>query len=60
MISPDNYLHVKEKYEIRLNKMIEYADSDGHCRSVYLLDYFVKNQTGVESAMFAEKGMSWN
>jgi ATP-dependent DNA helicase RecQ len=40
MISPDNYLHVKEKYEIRLNKMIEYADSDEHCRSVYLLNYF--------------------
>ena len=40
MISPENYLHVKEKYEIRLNKMIEYADSEGHCRSVYLLDYF--------------------
>jgi ATP-dependent DNA helicase RecQ len=40
MISPDNYLHVKEKYEIRLNRMIEYADSDGHCRSVYLLNYF--------------------
>ncbi len=40
MISPDNYLHVKEKYEIRLNKMIEYADSDSHCRSVYLLRYF--------------------
>jgi ATP-dependent DNA helicase RecQ len=40
LISPDNYLHVKEKYEVRLNKMIEYADSDGHCRSVYLLDYF--------------------
>ena len=40
MISPDNYLHVKEKYEIRLNKMLEYADSKGHCRSVYLLDYF--------------------
>jgi ATP-dependent DNA helicase RecQ len=40
MISPDNYLHVKEKYEIRLNKMIEYADSDSHCRSVYLLNYF--------------------
>lgn len=39
-ISPDNYLHVKEKYEIRLEKMIEYADSDGHCRSVYLLNYF--------------------
>ena len=40
MISPDNYLHVKEKYEIRLNKMIEYADSNAHCRSVYLLNYF--------------------
>ena len=40
MISPDNYLHVKEKYEIRLNKMIEYADSESHCRSVYLLNYF--------------------
>jgi ATP-dependent DNA helicase RecQ len=40
MISPDNYLHVKEKYEIRVNKMIEYADSDSHCRSVFLLNYF--------------------
>jgi ATP-dependent DNA helicase RecQ len=40
MISPDNYLHVKEKYEIRMNKMIEYADSNNHCRSVFLLDYF--------------------
>lgn len=40
LISPDNYLLVKEKYEIRMNKMIEYADSDGHCRSVYLLNYF--------------------
>ena len=40
MISPDNYLHVKEKYEIRLERMIEYADSDSHCRSVYLLNYF--------------------
>jgi ATP-dependent DNA helicase RecQ len=40
MISPDNYLHVKERYEIRMNKMVEYADSDSHCRSVYLLNYF--------------------
>jgi ATP-dependent DNA helicase RecQ len=40
MISPENYLHVKEKYEIRLEKMIGYADSDSRCRSVYLLDYF--------------------
>ncbi|MBE3084987.1 MAG: RecQ family ATP-dependent DNA helicase, partial [Bacteroidetes bacterium] len=39
-ISPDNYLQVKEKYEIRLNRMIEYADSDNRCRSVTLLDYF--------------------
>jgi ATP-dependent DNA helicase RecQ len=40
MISPENYLHVKEKYEIRMNRMIEYADSDNRCRSVLLLDYF--------------------
>ena len=40
LISPENYLHVKEKYEIRLNRMIEYADSDNQCRSVILLDYF--------------------
>jgi ATP-dependent DNA helicase RecQ len=40
MISPENYLHVKEKYENRLDRMIEYADSDNHCRSVYLLNYF--------------------
>jgi ATP-dependent DNA helicase RecQ len=40
LISPDNYLHVKEKYEIRLNKILEYADSETHCRSVFLLDYF--------------------
>jgi ATP-dependent DNA helicase RecQ len=40
MISPDNYLHVKEKYELRVSRMIEYADSDSHCRSVYLLNYF--------------------
>jgi ATP-dependent DNA helicase RecQ len=40
IISPDNYLHVKEKYELRLERMIMYADSDNHCRSVFLLDYF--------------------
>jgi ATP-dependent DNA helicase RecQ len=40
MTSPENYLHVKEKYEIRMNRMIEYADSDHHCRSVFLFDYF--------------------
>lgn len=40
LISPENYLHVKEKYELRLEKMIDYADSDSRCRSVVLLDYF--------------------
>jgi ATP-dependent DNA helicase RecQ len=40
MISPENYLHVKEKYILRLNKMIDYADLNTRCRSVTLLDYF--------------------
>ncbi|MBK7132415.1 MAG: RecQ family ATP-dependent DNA helicase [Bacteroidales bacterium] len=40
LISPENYLHVKEKYEVRLNKMIDYAESETRCRSVQLLDYF--------------------
>jgi ATP-dependent DNA helicase RecQ len=39
-ISPENYLEVKEKYEIRLNRMIDYAESENRCRSVMLLDYF--------------------
>lgn len=40
MISPENYLYVKEKYIQRLNRMIEYAESKNRCRSVMLLDYF--------------------
>ena len=40
MISPENYLQVKEKQIIRLNKMIDYADFNTKCRSVVLLDYF--------------------
>ena len=40
LISPENYLHVKEKYEIRLNKIIEYAESEDRCRSVTILNYF--------------------
>ncbi len=40
MISPDNYLHVKEKYTLRLEKMIDYAETRNRCRSVILLDYF--------------------
>ena len=40
LISPENYLHVREKYEIRLNRMIDYAESENRCRSVTILDYF--------------------
>ena len=40
VISPDNYRLVKEKYVLRLNKMIEYAEMNNRCRSVILLDYF--------------------
>lgn len=40
VISPENYLRVKEKYENRLSRMIDFADSDERCRSVMLLDYF--------------------
>lgn len=39
-ISPENYLEVKEKYLQRLEKMIEYAESETRCRSVILLGYF--------------------
>ncbi len=39
-ISPENYLHVKEKYLLRLEKMLEYAESQNRCRSVILLEYF--------------------
>ena len=40
LISPENYLHVREKYEIRLNKMIDYAESENRCRSTAILEYF--------------------
>jgi ATP-dependent DNA helicase RecQ len=39
-ISPDNYSRVKDKYVLRLNKMIEYAEMNNRCRSVVLLEYF--------------------
>jgi ATP-dependent DNA helicase RecQ len=39
-ISPGNYIQVKEKYEVRLNSMIDYVESENRCRSVTLLDYF--------------------
>ena len=40
LISPENYLNVKEKYINRLNRMLDYAESTRRCRSVILLDYF--------------------
>ena len=40
LISPENHFHVMEKYEIRLEKMIEYAESENRCRSAVILDYF--------------------
>jgi ATP-dependent DNA helicase RecQ len=40
LISPDNYSRVKDKYILRLNKMIEYAEMNNRCRSVVLLEYF--------------------
>jgi ATP-dependent DNA helicase RecQ len=40
LISPENYLHVREKYEVRLNKMIDYAESENRCRSTTILGYF--------------------
>lgn len=39
-ISPDNYLRVKEKYEYRIGKMLEYVENETRCRSSVLLDYF--------------------
>ena len=40
VISPDNYTRLKEKHIIRLEKMIEYAESKSKCRSMMLLGYF--------------------
>ncbi len=40
MISPDNYINVKEKFIGRMNSMLDYAESSSRCRSVILLDYF--------------------
>ena len=40
MISPENYLQVREKHIFRIGKMIDYAEFNTKCRSVTLLDYF--------------------
>ena len=39
-ISPENYLNVKEKYEMRLGKMLEYVENETRCRASILLEYF--------------------
>lgn len=39
-ISPENYQHKRERYEFRLNAMLNYAYSLSSCRSKLLLDYF--------------------
>jgi ATP-dependent DNA helicase RecQ len=40
VISPDNYLTVKERHAERIQGMIDYADYNTRCRSVILLEYF--------------------
>jgi ATP-dependent DNA helicase RecQ len=40
LISQENYHQVKEKYEFRVKKMLEYTEANNRCRSVMLLDYF--------------------
>ena len=39
-ISPENYLNVKDKYVIRLGKMLEYVENETRCRASILLEYF--------------------
>jgi len=39
-ISPENYLNVKEKYEVRLGKMLDYVENQSRCRASMLLEYF--------------------
>ncbi len=40
LISPENYLHVREKYISRLESMMDYVESSTKCRTGMLLDYF--------------------
>ncbi len=40
MITKDNYADVKQRFEERLESMINYISSDTRCRSVALLGYF--------------------
>jgi ATP-dependent DNA helicase RecQ len=40
LISHENYHQVKEKYEFRVEKMLDYTEASTRCRSVLLLEYF--------------------
>jgi ATP-dependent DNA helicase RecQ len=40
LISPGNYLHVRERYEERLSRMLDYAETTERCRQQALLNYF--------------------
>jgi ATP-dependent DNA helicase RecQ len=40
LISQENYHQVKEKYEFRVEKILEYTETNNRCRSVMLLEYF--------------------
>ena len=40
VISPDNYLKVKEKYQYRMEKMLDYVANETRCRVSVLLNYF--------------------
>lgn len=44
-ISPENYHHRKERYQARLDAMLNYAYSLNKCRSVLLLEYFGQRNT---------------
>ncbi len=39
-ISKENYADRKQRYEARIEKMLEYAQSTSKCRSLFLLSYF--------------------
>lgn len=40
IISPDNYITVREKYQYRMEKMLEYVENENRCRVSVLLNYF--------------------
>jgi ATP-dependent DNA helicase RecQ len=40
IISPGNYIDVREKYQLRMKKMLDYVENDTRCRVSVLLNYF--------------------